>query len=819
MRPFQSLLIACCAAASLSLPAYGQSQPALRSVSCTVPDIQRSSIAGSNKSLDSQIDNKTVGSTADATGSVSGTVLDATGAAVTGATVTVTRLDTGRQTTVTTNGSGNYVFPALAPAHYNVRVTAPGFQTFEVSNVGIEGNRSLNVGAKLEVGATTATIQVAATTGSYAAPDSSSATRTNTPLIEVPQSVQVLTRTLIEEQDRRTLGDALVNISGVTPTKPEEALFTGPIVRGFPAEIYLDALPVYGMNATDDPTSLVGTERIEVLKGPTSAVYGGGAGAPLGGLINVVSKRPESKVKGFLAFRGGNFSTLDPFADLNGPLGSEIAARVTGEYQHNESWIDRVQGERWSVQPSVSFHLDSTTELLVRGQYDRRNQVEYSGLPAAPALAGQLDRNAFPGATTGQPRTTIQNSAETVELRHGFSDNVRLTITGRYYNSVSREFGSFAFPDFLPPDPATPTAYPIFTIYLPSKVKEATVDTNLLANVHVLGGRHELLGGFNFDHTNFEGDLGFDGVPVGVVDLARPNYTVAFGATPAVNTTQTNRDETTAGYVQDQATYGRLHLLGSLRLTHFGLRQIGQSLNVDYVRWTPRLGATFDVTHGVALYAAYATGFRGAVNFIGLNPPKPETSRNAEGGLKLALLRFGLSGTIAAFQQTRRNVTTTDPNNPLYSIQTGEQRARGVEADMLWEPMSASSLLANYAYTGAEVTQDTIIPIGDKLPRVPRHSGRIAARYRVQNGLVKGLSFGAGVTAFSRREIYLPNTVSTPGYAAFDAQAAYGFGRYTIEGSAVDLGNRHTFDPYAYLSPVVIPNQPRSAYITLKASF
>ena len=213
------------------------------------------------------------------------------------------------------------------------------------------------------------------------------------------------------------------------------------------------------------------------------------------------------------------------------------------------------------------FHLDSKTELLVRGDYDRRDQAEYSGLPADAALAGQLNLRAFPGTTSGQPRTRIHNSAETLELQHRVSDAVRWTLTGRYYDSSTHEYGSFSYPPLGPPDPATPTLYPIFTIYLPGKVTEAMVDANLAANVHGLGGRHELLGGFNYDHTNFEGDLGFTGVPVGTLDLARPTYNLKFGDTPPITTFQTNRYETVAGYAQDHATYGRLHLLGAVRLT------------------------------------------------------------------------------------------------------------------------------------------------------------------------------------------------------------------------------------------------------------
>ncbi len=664
-------------------------------------------------------------------------------------------------------------------------------------------------------------IVVTAKSNGYVLHEGSSATRTDTPLINVPQSVQVLNSSLIRDQDRRTLADALVNVSGVTPTKPEESAIAQPLVRGFPAEIFLDGLPAFGINALADPTSLTAVERIEVVKGPTGTVYGGGAGAPLGGLINVVSVRPQSKFGGYVAFRAGSFSTLNPYADLNVPLADAIAARITGEYQRNESWIDRVEGYRWSIQPSISFQLGPRTELLLRGKYDRRSQLEYTGLPIAAALAGQLDHDAFPGAPTGQPRSVIVNKLATAEFRHEFSEELKLTVTGRYYKNRYDEYGSFAWPDLAPPDPATPTVYPIFPIYQPAKVKEATVDANLLANVDALGGHHELLIGVNYDHTNYDSAFYFDFTPVGVIDLAHPNYTLAFGPTPPALSTQTDIYETVAGYVQDQATYGPLHLSGSLRYTRFNFRRKEVATDATYNRVTPRVGATFDVAPGAALFAGYATGFRGAIQFTAApgQAVRPETSSNVEGGLKLALADAHLWGTIAAFQEKRRNVATQDPNNPFVSIQTGEQRTRGIEADLTWEPIPALSILANYAYTEAKVTKDMVIPVGDTLARVPKHSGRIAAHYRVLNGRAKGLSFGAGVTGFTSRQDFLPNTVSVPGYVVVDAQASYDFGRFTVTVSGVNLGGRHAFDTYEYLSPVVIPIQPRSAYIMLKARF
>lgn len=305
------------------------------------------------------------------------------------------------------------------------------------------------------------TVVITAKRANYTASETSAATRTDTPLIEVPQSVQVLTRSLIVEQDRRTLGEALVNVSGVVPTRSEEQLLIPPLVRGFPAEVYLDGLPIYaGNQQAFDPTSLVGVARIDVLKGPSATLYGGGLGTPLGGVINIESERPSEKLGGFVAIRAGSYSTKGASGDLNVPLAPGVAARIAGEYQNNESWINQVHGRRWSLQPSLSFQIDPATNLLLQGQANHRSQLEYSGLPAGQALAGQIDRNAFPGSPLAQPLTTNNNHMGQATLRHLFSDDVKLTVSGRYYKSAIREYGSFVDPDMMAPDPATPTVYP-----------------------------------------------------------------------------------------------------------------------------------------------------------------------------------------------------------------------------------------------------------------------------------------------------------------------------------------------------------------------
>ncbi|MGJ0239536.1 TonB-dependent siderophore receptor [Novosphingobium fluoreni] len=653
----------------------------------------------------------------------------------------------------------------------------------------------------------------------YTAPETSAATRTDTPLIQVPQSVQVLTKTLIQEQDRRTLGDALVNVSGVTPTRGDEVLFIPPIVRGFPAEVYLDGLSVFaGNQQAYDPNSLVGIERIDVLKGPTATLYGGGIGTPLGGVINLESVRPNDKPDGYLAMRAGSFSTWNPYGDINVPLLDGIAARITGEYQGNDSWIDQVKARRWSVQPSLSLRIDPATDLLLQGQFSRRSNLEYSGLPADAALAGTIRRDAFPGSPIDQPFTTNDIRMGQATLRHAFSDRLKLTVSGRYYSSVVDEQGSFVYPGLFPTGTVTPL-YDVFPITMRNRTREATVDANLAYDAELLGGTHKLLAGVNYDWTSFYSAMGLfvSDSPSGTIDLSNPSYDLRYTPQLPVNSYTDDRFTTFAGYIQDQATYGPLHLTGGLRLTSLKFVEnsnIGVANDKTYTHLSPRIGATLDVVKGVALFAGYATAFRAPFGFIGTVSPVPETSSNIEGGVKLALAGTGLSGTLAAFRYTRNNVVTGDPANVGFFVQSGRQRAQGVEVDMVWEPTPAFSLLANYAYND---TRDDGVAPGDRLIRVPKSSGRVAARYRVLHGPAKGLAVGAGITAFTSRELTLPNTIAVPGYAAIDAQASYDIGRFTLGASVVNLGNRHAFDPYSYLGyPVVAPNQPRSAYVTLK---
>ncbi|MEQ1537683.1 MAG: TonB-dependent receptor [Sphingorhabdus sp.] len=645
--------------------------------------------------------------------------------------------------------------------------------------------------------------------------------RTPVSIQETPQSVQVLTRTLIDEQDVTTLAEALRNVSGVVPAQPSEAVLMKPIVRGFRSEIYVDGFAQYGDASTYDPSSLIGVERIEVAKGPTSQLFGGATGAPVGGLINVISASPQQRASYSAAFRTGSFSTIQPSVDINQPLGKNVAARISAEYVDAKDPIDAVTNSRLTLASALKIGFDDTS-LLVRASYNRIEMLEYAGLPYAMIGYPGVDPFRYTGAKNG-PHTKVENYALSGEFTHRLSDNLTAQVRVRAYNNTTTEHGSFPFFAFYPP---TGSVYPIITAYMPGvTIDEMTFDASLTGTFTTGGIEHVVIAGAQHDQVDYHGTMGFNFFPVGFLDHADPDSDVPFGPETYPVDVFENTYRTYGLYVQDQMTIAdRFHVLAGLRYSKMASTEGFNGLfspKHSFGHVDPRIGVTYDVADGLSLFAGYATGSRAAIFFNPLvTPTTPETSKSWEGGAKFALQSIGLSGTLAAFRQTRNNVPLSDPFGATRQI--GQQRSKGVEADMIWEPGKSFSLLASYAYTKAEVSKDAFDPtnIGNRLTRVPTHSGRLAARYRFADGALRGLGLGLGMTAASGAHTTLPNSDKTKGYAVFDAQASYETGPFRISASVTNLTDKLYFTPYLYLNQSVVrPGTPRSAHVTFGVKF
>ncbi|MCU0794222.1 MAG: TonB-dependent receptor [Opitutaceae bacterium] len=368
-----------------------------------------------------------------------------------------------------------------------------------------------------------------------------------------------------------------------------------------------------------------------------------------------------------------------------------------------------------------------------------------------------------------------------------------------------------------------PNVGPVYTYlsgYLPTEVDETTLTLQVDGHVKTGSLTHRIATGVDYDDVDYHATFGF--TPIGFLDFSSSANTLSFVAPSLAGIVQTDNYQTTALWVQDQIELpGGVHLLGGLRYTRIEITELAGKNGYDEI--TPRLGAAWEFTPGISVFAAHSEGFRApsAITLAPGNSLKPESSRHREGGVKFQHKPSGLHGSVAVFQLERRNVAVSNPAVPFTSVQTGEQRSRGFETDLIWEPTPAFSLLAAYAYTDAAVTRDTTVAnIGSDLAKIPLHSGRLAARYRFQTGTLKGLGVGAGLTAASNRAIKLPAGYRAEAYHALDAQASYAFGRYTLALGLTNLTDESHLEAYQYLAAdILMPTQPRAFTIKLQREF
>lgn len=686
-------------------------------------------------------------------------------------------------------------------------------------------------GAPIEVTVTAPRDSIQQTTAGpvrgYQALTSASGARVPTPLLELPQSVTVLPRKVLEDQGAISQSEAIQNVSGVVPLTPLSFGQLGPKVRGFAAERFVDGLPNYYDGGARDLTTNV--ERIEVLKGPSSILYQGGPN-PVGGVVNVISRMPTPNRFATFGVTVGTNRYISPFIDVNQPLTRDgtVLFRITGQWEGTRDFIDVLNRRSYALNPSLTLTNNAGTSLTIQGHLSRRQQQDYPGLPAVGTLdrsAFSIRRTLFPG-TPDIEKAYSTNQNVTLRFDHVFNETFSTFTTARIGRSVFDEPAQFT----LSNTPAfAPSTFGLFNGLLTEKTTEASINSNVVGKFNWGMTRNRVLLGVDYNRVTDRGQLYADfAAPVNFANPLFPGY-----VRPTANPFNTfidanNRYVQMGATVQWQSTImERLHLLGALRLAHVDIASrslnTGTAFDARQTKVLPRIGAAFEVTRGLSLFASYNEGLRAVPFFNGARAPRPESARQIEAGLKFDL-PYGLSGSLAAFQITRRNVAVFDPANPGQQIQTGEQRARGLEADLVWQPNANWSFLGAYAYVDAVVTKDTGLAPGTPLDQVPRHSGRLWGQYTFTEGALQNLSLGVGLTGVSSQAIAItPNAAGqqwrVPGYVTVDARIGYRWQNFNLSVTAKNLADTKAFVPYPYFDGRVAPLAGRSVYATLSATF
>ena len=592
------------------------------------------------------------------------------------------------------------------------------------------------------------------------------ATRTDTPIERVPQTINVVPSAVIRDQHPLSQSELFQNVSGVVGVPDYNFLGSGYKVRGFMAERYVDGLPNF--SDAGDIGSLVNLERIEVVKGPGGLFYQGGHGV-IGGTINSVSKLPTDERSYEVGTTFGSYERWNQWFDVNQPLTSNgtVLFRMTGEHSKSGDFVDVIEREGYSLNPTLTFTNKTDTTLTIQGRFSRREQQEYSGLPAV----GTLDQSKFsirPDLYPGNPdipKTTSEINSVTVKLDHRFDSVWSASVSARYGETRVNEPTQSILAN-------TPDLPPSYFFYLngnmPEALSDLSVSPNLIARFSVGEVKNTLLLGADYNRVTEKGRMWFDMWGASVVNLADPDPVFPVYKDPTGTTLFGDSDNiytNSGGTVQLQSTvWDRLHLLGGVRLAHVDILNraplLGTQFQAEETKLLPRVGAAFDLARGITPYVSYSEGLRGVRFFNSSTAPKPEESQQTEGGVKL-VLPYGFTGSLAVFDITRANVATANPANPFVQIQTGEQHSQGFEADVTWQPARGLSFIASYAHVEAEISRDNTIAVGNRLDRVPTDSGRFWANYRFFDGPLAGFSVGAGVYAASDQAVGLNNKYTT----------------------------------------------------------
>ncbi|MES1200236.1 MAG: TonB-dependent siderophore receptor [Pseudomonadota bacterium] len=647
--------------------------------------------------------------------------------------------------------------------------------------------------------------------------------KTSVPLLETPQNIQVLSSDLLLDQGDHLLDEALRNVGGVMPG----GYYTGFDyfrIRGFDASgfIYQDGL-LYDSGISTN-AELFGLDRVEVAKGPSASLYGQGS---LGGLVNLVSKRPE-RGQSFLALSGavGDFNSYEATLDGGMPLSDNLNARLVVVDRRDGTFTDFVDGDtRYYFAPSLTWDISPKTSVTFLGGAQRDEMSFGFPLPAegtvfaSPYGTVPLTRyNGEPGTSNALTENRYRLG---YELRHDFNDAITLHQNLRY-SWADTDWGDLLYPAFL--DDSTALIEYRYPYSQDAKWTNLAVDTNAEARFSTGALAHTFVAGVDWYHYHYEADVRqidySDMSSYMPLDLINPVY----GAPIAPYATLDHNIDTTEAlglYAQDHARIGALTLTAGVRWDHATdkNRYAGVPGSQSDDAWAPRVGVTYDLSPDLVAYGSYSESFKPQLGYSSATgaPLDPETGQQWEAGVKAQLFNNRLNATAAVYQLTRQNVATSDPSLPPGSgafTSTGEQRSRGFEFDSQIVLARGWELVASYSYIDAVVTRDNDVPVGDHSLNVPPQSFAFWTKYEVQDGPLSGLAFSIGANRYASQWGDLPNTFKIPGYTLVNGNIGYTIGHVTAQLNLKNITDERYFIG-SYNDLYVNPGAPRSAMFSL----
>lgn len=624
------------------------------------------------------------------------------------------------------------------------------------------------------------------------------ATKTDTALAETPQSISVITAEQFLDRGVLTMQETLRYSAGVTSeaygldTRSDQ-----PMVRGFYSVQYLDGMmKLFGFSLI--PRAEVYTlERVEVLRGPSSVLYGKGN---TGGITNLVSKRPQFDATSEFGLQFGSHDRKQLQLDMTGPIGENVAARLVGVARDSNMQTNEIKDDRVVLAPSLTWKASERTNITLLGLYqDDETASSQQFLPVVATLRAPPGRRLADDTFLGEPefdKLDSRQGAASILVEHAFSDALTLSSNWRYVDAHT-EFNEI-YPDVYsnPEDPfidaddriVNRSAYSI-----ESDIETFTTDNNLQYEFATGPFTHRVLAGI--DYLDFREDSRSGSGNTGPIDIYAPVYGT-FTA-PELVAIPTLRQDQVGFYVQDQIRYAdRVSFVLGARRDRARSRVTGADEQVDYAT-TFRVGAIVDVGAGFSPYVSYAESFLPLVGVDFYNQRfKPQEGSQYEVGVKWQP-RLGTLVTLAAFDITESNRQTNDPNEVLNVVQTGEIESQGVELEVSHEVARDLHLTAAYSYTQAEVTKSNFAPeVGRQLSDVPKEQASLWGVKTLPLSDALSLRLGAGVRYVGETlSISGPGSLTTPSYTLADALASLEGASWSFAVNATNVFDKQYYAP------------------------
>ncbi len=680
--------------------------------------------------------------------------------------------------------------------------------------------------------------------GGYAATATQTGAKTDTPVIKIPQTVTVIPAEQIRAQGATSVSKALRYSAGVFTEQYGTAsrFDTYTLVRGFPADFFLDGLALPDTTASNGFAGSViepyGLERIEVLKGPSSALYG--QSGP-GGIVNLVSKRPTDEPLREIEFQTGSFDRKQGAFDLSGPIDAEGAFlyRLTGLARAADTQVDFIEDDRLFIAPALTWQPSEDTSLTFLAQHAREKgaKTSFNYLPTDGTLRAVPGYGKLPFSRySGEPGFDRLEREQTsigyifdhrIDETFSLHQSVRFTRNDLYLRALNRS-GEL----IIDPDPAVAPRLNRRAFRIDSSAEAFAIDNRLEAQFDTASLSHDLIVGADYRNDQSQYDTGAG--PAAPISIFDPVYGVAI-ADPGINFQKKDARIRQFGiYAQDQialdnwmatlsARYDWSSIDTDLETVSTGARSATVAKDQAF---SGRAGLGYLFDNGIAPYVSYSTSFKPTAE-TGVDGAAfdPLVGRQVEAGVKYQPAGLDALLTAAVFDIRQTNTPTADLSSPLFRRQVGVVRVRGFEVEARGNVTDQLALIASYAHLDNRVVASSVAAdVGNRLASTPTDQASFWADYRFDQGLLEGLTLGGGVR-YVGSTFNGANTVKIPSYALLDAALSFDVGalRDGAAGPQLQVNATNLLDKYYVTQCGNVPGctlgSRRTVTATMRISF